>query len=62
MVKKIQVCKGATEIREDGTFQFKPENKKKCKAVLDKLNPVKGNYWKRHTEEFKDEVKFSDIE
>lgn len=62
MPQKIETCVGDTEIRSDGTFEFKPKNLKSCKKILDKLNPIKGRYWKRHIEKLKHEVTFNDLE
>ena len=59
--EKFSTCEGRVRINNDGGFEFKPDSVGKCKKVLDKLNPIKGNYWKRHIEELREEVKHSDV-
>jgi len=62
MVKsKFSECNGRIRIYGDGYFEVKPDNAQQCKRVLKKLNPRRGEYWKRHIPEFANEMEHSDV-
>jgi hypothetical protein len=55
-------CKFDVEVDDDGEFKItKLKNPNRCKAVLKKINPVRGTFWRLHlSEEEKKKHKIED--
>ena len=59
---KRKGCKGEIEIYDNGDFKVRKfESGAKCKAIIKKINPVRGTFWKNHMDsEEKKKLKLDD--